>query len=69
MRDKSGGQRSDDFSATAAIETALKCPWVDGIGVFYCETAVTKATDIANAVITKSCRPTSSTRATAAACG
>jgi len=36
-----------------AIETALKCPWVDGIGVFYCETAVTKATDIANAVITK----------------
>ncbi len=36
-----------------AIETALKCPWVDGVGVFYCETAVTKATDIANAVITK----------------
>jgi acetyltransferase len=36
-----------------AIEAALKCPWVDGIGVFYCETAVTKATDIANAVITK----------------
>ncbi len=36
-----------------AIETALKCPWVDGIGVFYCETAVTKATDIAEAVIRK----------------
>ena len=36
-----------------AIETALKCPWVNGIGVFYCETAVTKATDIANALITK----------------
>ena len=36
-----------------AIETALKCPWVNGIGVFYCETAVTKGTDIANALITK----------------
>jgi acetate---CoA ligase (ADP-forming) len=34
-----------------AIEVALKSPWVHGIGVFYCETAVTKATEIADAVI------------------
>jgi acetyltransferase len=34
-----------------AIEAALKSPWVDAIGVFYCETAVTKADQIANAVI------------------
>ena len=36
-----------------AIETALKCPWVNGIGVFYCETAVTKATEIADALLKK----------------
>ena len=36
-----------------AIEAALKSPWVNGIGVFYCETAVTKATEIADALLKK----------------
>jgi acetate---CoA ligase (ADP-forming) len=36
-----------------AIEAALKSPWVDGVGVFYCETAVTKGEVIAQAVINK----------------
>ncbi|HTX54882.1 MAG TPA: acetate--CoA ligase family protein [Candidatus Baltobacteraceae bacterium] len=36
-----------------AIEAALKSPWVDGVCVFYCETAVTKGEIIAQAVINK----------------
>ncbi len=36
-----------------ALEIALKAPWVHGIGVFYCETAVTKGLDIAETVIRK----------------
>jgi acetyltransferase len=34
-----------------ALAAALKMEWVDGIGVFYCETAVTKPVEVAQAVI------------------
>ena len=34
-----------------ALRVALQAPWVDGIGILYCETAVTKPLEIADAVI------------------
>lgn len=34
-----------------AIDMALKSPWCDGVGILYCETAVTKPVEIAEATI------------------
>jgi len=47
--DITGGSGVDGYRG--ALAAALKMDWVEGIGVFYCETAVTKPVEVAQAVI------------------
>ncbi|HSC70703.1 MAG TPA: acetate--CoA ligase family protein, partial [Candidatus Methylomirabilis sp.] len=47
--DITGGTGVDGY--IGALRVALQAPWVHGIGVLYCETAVTKPLGIADAVI------------------
>lgn len=47
--DITGGSGVDGYRG--ALTAALKMDWVEGIGVFYCETAVTKPVEVAQAVI------------------
>jgi acetate---CoA ligase (ADP-forming) len=47
--DITGGTGVDGY--IGALRVALQAPWVHGVGVLYCETAVTKPLEIADAVI------------------
>jgi acetyltransferase len=47
--DITGGSGVEGYRG--ALAAALKMDWVEGIGVFYCETAVTKPVEVAQAVI------------------
>jgi len=47
--DITGGSGVEGYRG--ALAAALKMDWVDGIGVFYCETAVTNPLEVAQAVI------------------
>ena len=47
--DITGGTGVDGY--IGALKVALQAPWVDGIGILYCETAVTNPLGIADALI------------------
>ena len=47
--DITGGTGVDGY--VGALKVALQAPWVHGVGILYCETAVTKPLEIADAAI------------------